>query len=713
LVDVKPFAHGSTISSFFRPARVIRGFAGGIDEGPWPFVPRDAAKGPCRPRCAGRKVKETLGVPGRARAIFTLRAVDHVQATHTLSLPTGAGVETRSVWARLWDWLTVVDHKRIALVYLGAAVFYFVVGGVEALLMRIQLFRPDQTIVSSSLFNQLFTMHGTTMIFLAAMPLISGLWNAVVPLMIGARDVAFPRLNALSLWLFLAGSVFLNTSWFLGGAPNAGWFSYSPISSAVYDPGHGIDFYAIGLQILGISSLMTAVNFLVTIFNMRAPGMSLMRMPMFVWTTVVTSVLIALAFPPLTVNLFLLAFDRLLGTQFFNAASGGSPLLWSNLFWVFGHPEVYIVILPAFGVISEVVPVFSRKPLFGYSTMVMATLAIGFLSFMVWVHHMFTLGYGPWVNTIFSLTSMFIAVPTGVKIFNWLATMWGGHIRFNTAMLWVLGFILCFTIGGMSGVMLAMAPADLQFNNSYFVVAHFHYTLIGGVVFSLFAGLYYWFPKLTGRLMNERLGRWNFWLTFVGFNLTFFPMHFLGLMGMPRRIFTYAPGLGLTLFNEISTVGAFVLGLGAVLLVLNVVLSMVAGERAGADPWDARTLEWTMPSPAPAYNFARIPLVRGRDALWVEKRHGNGRPLPAPGETGDVVHMPQPTILPLLLALAVFGLGYAFLYRSVVAGVILGLAFFVVLHRSMWTPDRGVFVRVAERLPAAEGASVGAGGDMP
>jgi cytochrome c oxidase subunit I len=651
-----------------------------------------------------------IGTPGgaRRRAIRLRRTVDVVQATLPLAQP--ADAPGRTLAHRLWDWLTVVDHKRIALIYLGGAILFLVVGGVEALIMRVQLFTPDSTFVSAALFNQLFTMHGTTMIFLAAMPLIAALWNALVPLMIGARDVAFPRLNALSVWLFLAGGVFLNSSWFLGGAPNAGWFSYAPISTTVFDPGHGIDFYAIGLQIAGISSLLTAINFLVTILNMRAPGMSLMRMPMFVWTTLVTSVLIVLAFPALTVNLFLLAFDRLIGTQFFNATAGGAPLLWSNLFWVFGHPEVYIVILPAFGVVSEVVPVFSRKPLFGYSTMVMATLAIGFLSFMVWVHHMFTLGYGPLVNAIFSLTSMFIAVPTGVKIFNWLATMWGGHIRMNVAMLWVLGFIISFTIGGMSGVMLAMAPSDLQFNNSYFVVAHFHYTLIGGVLFGLFAGLYYWYPKLTGRLMNEQLGRWSFWLTFIGFNLTFFPMHFLGLIGMPRRIYTYAPGLGFTLDNRIATVGAFVLGLGVVLLVVNAVRSLAAGAEAGADPWDARTLEWSIPSPAPAYNFARIPLVRGRDALWVEKRLGNGRVPAAPGQDGaDSVHLPRPTALPLLLALGILGFAYACLYRDVIAMGAFALVSVYALYRSMWTPEGGVSVALP---PASEADGVEARGAL-
>jgi cytochrome c oxidase subunit 1 len=592
----------------------------------------------------------------------------------------------------LWSWITTVDHKRLGILYLGSGLLFFVVGGVEALLMRLQLFSPGAHVVSAQLFNQLFTMHGTTMIFLAAMPLLTGMFNVLIPLMIGARDVAFPRLNALSFWLFLVGAVFLNTSWFLGGAPNDGWFTYAPVSLNAFNPGHGIDFYAIGLQITGVSSLLTAINFLVTILNLRAPGMTLMRMPMFAWATLVTAVLILLAFPPLTVNLFLLMFERLYGAQFFSPTVGGQPLLWSNLFWIFGHPEVYIVVLPAFGMVSEVVAAFSRKPLFGYSSMVLAILAIGFLSFMVWVHHMFTLGFGPWVNAIFSVTSMIIAVPTGIKVFNWLATMWGGNIRFNTAMHWVLGFLVTFVMGGMSGVMLAMSTADYQFNDSYFVVAHFHYTLIGGVVFGFFAGLYYWYPKITGRLLNERLGKWNFWLTFLGFHLTFFPMHFLGLMGMPRRVYTYASGLGFTDLNRISTVGAFVLATGAALLVVNLVWSYVRGQEAGADPWDARTLEWAIPSPAPVYNFARIPLVRGRDALWTEKTYGDGNLLPAyPDEEGPI-HLPRPTALPFVFSLLVMGLGYALLYHSTPAAVALGVLLLAALHRSMFTRDPGVWV---------------------
>jgi cytochrome c oxidase subunit I len=611
----------------------------------------------------------------------------------------------------LWSWLTTIDHKRIAKLYFMASGLFFVLGGIEALLIRLQLFAPNSHLYSAQFYNELFTMHGTTMIFLALMPLFVAFFNAVVPLMIGARDVAYPRLNALSFWLFLVGGLFLYTSWFLGGAPNAGWFAYAPISSSpLYNPGPGTSFYAIGLQLAGMGTLMTGINFLVTILNLRAPGMTMMRLPLFVWATFVTSVIILLAFPPLTVNLFLMMFDHILGTQFFNATTGGNPLLWSNLFWIFGHPEVYILVLPTFGIISEVVATFSRKPLFGYTTMVLATVAIGFLSFMVWVHHMFTLGYGPWVNSIFAVTSMIIAVPTGVKVFNWLATMWGGNIRFTTAMYWVVGFLVTFVVGGMSGVMLALAPADLQFNNSYFVVAHFHYVLIGGSLFGTFAGLYYWFPKITGRLMHETLGKVSFWITFIGFNLTFFPMHFLGLMGMPRRVYTYAPGLGLTMWNQMATVGAFILAVGVALLLVNVVVSAAAGEKASADPWDGRTLEWATATPVPPYNFPYIPLVRGRDALWVEKMYGDGRMLPSPVQDPHAppgtVHMPTPTAMPLVLALGLMGMGYSLLYKSVWAAVAFGLVTVVSLHRSMFTRDPGEYMRLEEedaRLVAAQG----------
>jgi cytochrome c oxidase subunit 1 len=607
--------------------------------------------------------------------------------------------ERSSVGARIWSWVTTVDHKRIGILYLATAFVFFLFGGIEAFIMRLQLAKPDNTLVTAQQFNELFTMHGTTMIFLAIMPLAAGFMNYVMPLQIGARDVAFPRLNALSYWLFLAGGLILNSSWLFGQAPDAGWFAYAPINSPPYNTGLNMDFYVLGLQLAGAGTLMTGINFLVTVVNMRAPGMRPMRLPLFTWTTIITSLLIIFAFPSLTVNLFLLMFDRWFGTGFFNPAVGGNVLLWQQLFWIFGHPEVYILIMPAFGIISEVIPTFSRKPLFGYATMVFAIMAIGFLAFMVWSHHMFMDGYGPVVNSVFALTSMAIAVPTGVKIFNWLATMWGGRLRFTTAMMFAVGFLATFTLGGFSGVMLAAEPADLQYNDSYFVVAHIHYVLIGGALLALLAGIYYWYPKITGRLLDERLGKWNFWLVFIGFNVTFFPMHFLGFLGMPRRVFTYAPDLGLTLWNQIATAGVFVLAAGLLLFIINLLRSARHGRPAGDDPWDGRTLEWAVSSPPPPYNFAYLPLVRGRDPLWVEKQTGNGRLQPAEvaGGSGDHhghdgVHMPSPTALPALLALGLTIAAYAFLFRQWGIAIFGMLVAFFALFRWMYDKDPGVIV---------------------
>lgn len=585
--------------------------------------------------------------------------------------------------------------------------------------MRIQLARPDNHFVSAETFNQLFTMHGTTMILLAAMPLLIGFMNYFVPLQIGARDIAFPRLNALGYWLFLAGGLFLNSSWFLGGAPDAGWFNYVPISASAYNPGPGIDFYVLGLILGGIGTIAAGVNFLVTIVNLRAPGMTFMRMPLFVWTTFVTSLLIIFAFPPFTVDLILLMLDRLVGTGFFSAAAGGNMLLWQNLFWIFGHPEVYILILPAFGIISEVIPTYARKPLFGYHSMVFATLVIAFLSFMVWSHHMFADGLGPVVNSVFALTTMAIAIPTGVKIFNWLATLWGGRLRMTTALLFALGFLLMFTIGGMSGVMLATAPADYQYNDSYFVVAHLHYVAIGGVLFGLFAGFYHWFPKMTGRMLSERLGRWNFWTLLIGFNLTFFPMHILGLLGMPRRVYTYPAHLGLSVWNFVSTVGVFVIAVSVLLTAYNMVHALVRGEKAEADPWDGRTLEWAVSSPPPVYNFAEIPLVRGRDPLWVEKQHGNGRMLPAPvaepaghAPPGHVHLEASPSALPALLALGLTVAAYGALYRNlptIAVGILVSL---YALFRLILDEDHGYDVEIEEaRRPVSPVVSETAAGD--
>lgn len=560
----------------------------------------------------------------------------------------------------IMDWLTTVDHKKIGKLYFGAGAFFFLLGGIEALLMRIQLMYPMFDFVSGQTFNELLTMHGTTMIFLAAMPLVFGFMNAVVPLQIGARDVAFPFANALGFWTFFFGGLLLNLSWFTGGAPDVGWTAYVPLATEPYST-RGVDYYSIGLQIAGIGTLLNGINFLATIINMRAPGMSFMRMPLFTWTTFVTSALILFAFPAFGIGIMLLTFDRLFNANFFDIAMGGNAVLWQHIFWIFGHPEVYILILPAFGIISEVVSTFSRKRLFGYSSMVFATALIGFLGFMVWAHHMFTVGLGPVANALFGVATMLIAIPTGIKVFNWIFTMWGGKIRFTTAMTFAAAFIPSFVMGGVTGVMLAVPPADFQYHDTYFVVAHFHYTIVGGVVFGLLAGTFYWWPKMFGKKLNEKLGQITFWTFFVGFHLTFFIQHFLGLWGMPRRVYTYLEGQGWDLPNYVSTIGAFLMAISTVVLLINVVITTIKGEKAEADPWDGRTLEWSIASPPPEYNFKQIPLVRGLDAFWKEKMEGKKEMTPA--EPLQPIHMPGPSILPFMMSLGLFILGYGIIYH--------------------------------------------------
>ncbi|MEH7400788.1 MULTISPECIES: cytochrome c oxidase subunit I [Bacillaceae] len=596
----------------------------------------------------------------------------------------------------LWDYLTTVDHKKIAILYLIAGGFFFLVGGMEALFIRIQLIKPDNTFLVGDAYNQVLTMHGTTMIFLAAMPMIFAFFNAVVPLQIGARDVAFPFLNSLGFWLFFVGGVFLNLSWFLGGAPDAGWTSYATL--ALHSKSHGVDFYLLGLQISGIGTLAGGINFLATIINMRAPGLTYMRMPLFTWTVFVTSALILFAFPALTIGLALLMFDRLFGTAFFDASLGGNSMIFEHLFWIFGHPEVYILILPAFGIFSDIIPAFSKKRLFGYSSMVFATVLIGFLGFMVWAHHMFTDGLGAVANAIFAVATMAIAVPTGVKIFNWLLTMWGGQIRFTTPMLWSVAFIPSFVLGGVTGIMNAAAPADYQFHDSYFVVAHFHYVIVGGVVFGLFAGAHYWWPKMFGKILNETLGKITFFLFFIGFHLTFFIQHFLGLMGMPRRYFTYLPGQGLDTGNMISSIGAMFMGLATIVMLINVVYTAIKGKKAAGDAWGVgRTLEWSIPSPAPEYNFAQIPYVRGLDALWVEKMEGDGKMTPAE-PLGDI-HMPNSSILPFVMSVGLFIAAFGALYNdqlknhTAVGVLILGLVItFGSMFLRSWIDDHGFHI---------------------
>ena len=568
--------------------------------------------------------------------------------------------QKKGVGAVIWDYLTTVDHKKIAILYLIAGGFFFVLGGLEAMIIRIQLAIPDNNFVSAGFYNEVLTMHGTTMIFLAAMPLLFGFMNAIMPLQIGARDVAFPFLNSLGFWLFFFGGVFLNLSWFLGGAPDAGWTSYASLSLA--SEGHGIDFYVLGLQISGAGTLIGGINFLVTIVTMRAPGMTYMRMPLFTWTTFVASALILFAFPALTVGLFFMMFDRLFGANFFDHTMGGNTVIWEHLFWIFGHPEVYILVLPAFGIFSDIISTFSRKRLFGYSSMVFATVLIGFLGFMVWAHHMFTTGLGPIANAIFAVATMAIAVPTGIKIFNWLFTMWGGSIKFTTPMMYAVAFVPSFVAGGVTGVMLASAAADYQYHDSYFVVAHFHYVIIGGVVLSLLAATHFYWPKMFGTMLNEFLGKITFWLFLIGFHLTFFIQHFLGLMGMPRRIFTFLPNQGLEIGNLVSTIGAFFMAVAVIVLLINIVITSVKNVRVGNDPWgDGRTLEWAIPSPPPFYNFKQLPLVRGLDAYWIEKMEGKKEMTPAE-PLGDI-HMPNNSFIPVMIALGLFIAAFGAMYR--------------------------------------------------
>ncbi|MCB9797540.1 MAG: cytochrome c oxidase subunit I [Alphaproteobacteria bacterium] len=553
----------------------------------------------------------------------------------------------------IWSWITTVDHKRIGVMYGITALAFFVIGGIEALFIRAQLMFPDQNVVSAHFYNGLFTMHATTMIFLMVMPLSAAFFNYMVPLQIGARDVAFPRLNAFSYWTFLFGGLFINASFFFGEAPAAGWFGYANLTSAQYSPGVGVDFWALGLQTLGVASLAAGFNFITTILNMRAPGMTLMRMPVFTWMTLVVQFLVVLSFPMITVALILLTFDRMFGTNFYVPEAGGDPLLWQHLFWLFGHPEVYILILPAMGIVSEVLPTFARKPLFGAPFVIFSGILIGFVGFGVWSHHMFTTGLGPVADTAFSLATMVIAVPTGVKIFNWLATIWGGSIRFSTAMLFSLGFISMFTIGGLSGIMHASPPIDLHHQDSYFVVAHFHYVLYGGAIMGLFSGIYYWFPKITGKFMDEKLGKVHFWLGLVAFNLTFFPMHFLGMQGMPRRINTYEAGLGWEFWNLLATIGAFALAFSVLIFFINLFKSIANGEPAGGDPWDGATLEWTISSPPPVHNFDLMPNITSDRPFW-DMKYGDV-PAVADEELPDElhIHMPPSSYWPLICSAGV------------------------------------------------------------
>jgi cytochrome c oxidase subunit I len=512
------------------------------------------------------------------------------------------------------DWVLTTDHKKIGIMYLVLTGVFFCMGGVEALMMRTQLSVPNNTLLTSEHYNQLLTMHGTTMIFLFVVPVWAGFGNYFLPLMIGARDMAFPRLNAMSFWLLAAGGIVFYATLFWH-PPDAGWWSYPPLSESLYSPSGGQDAWIFLIHLTGISSLLGAINFYVTIVNMRAPGMSWNRLPLFVWSLLVYAILLIIALPVVAAAVTMLLADRHFGTHFFQPTSHGSPVLWQHLFWFFGHPEVYIMILPGFGVISEVLPVFSRKPIFGYKAIAAATAVIAFLATLVWAHHMFASPIPIVVLGFFMLSSFLIGVPTGVKIFNWIATLWRGSLVMTTSLYFAIGFIGIFIIGGITGIFLAVFPVDWQLNDTYFVVAHFHYVLMGGAVFTVFAGLYYWYPKMTGRLLNERLGKASFWFMFIGFNATFFVQHALGLSGMPRRIYTYQPGLGWSTYNMISTIGSYILGVGVLLTVINIYRSLTKGQIAGPDPWKGNTLEWFTPSPPPVNNFDEIPRVRSVEPM--------------------------------------------------------------------------------------------------
>jgi cytochrome aa3-600 menaquinol oxidase subunit 1 len=612
-------------------------------------------------------------------------------------------------WGWLWrEWITTVDHKRIGIMYLLASLVMLFRGGVDAVLMRLQLAIPNNHFLESEHYNEIFTTHGTIMILFMAMPFMFALFNMVVPLQIGARDVAYPALNAISFWLFFIGAMLFNISFVIGGSANAGWLSYPPLSENAFSPGPGQNFWIWGIQISGIGSLATGINFVVTILKMRTPSMRLKDMPLFTWSVLSSSIAILGAFPILTASLAMLTIDRLLGGHFFTMDAGGNPMMWVNLIWMWGHPEVYIVVLPAFGVFSEVVATFSKKRIFGYTSMVLSMIAIAVVSYYTWVHHFFTMGAGADVNIAFAVATMIIAIPTGAKIFNWLFTMYRGRIRVTQPMLWFYAFVPTFLVGGATGVMLAAAPADYQYHNSYFLIAHFHQVLIGGVVFGYLAGLYYWWPKLFGFKLNEKLGNWAFWLWQIGFYVCFMPQYALGFMGMTRRIYTYNNTMGWDMgwapLNMISTVGAFLMGIGFIFQVWQILYSIKHGERdITGDAWDGRTLEWSIPSPPPAYNFAILPVVNGRDAWWYQKeakKNGEYKEEPVKYEP---IHMPKNTGVPFIMS-AFFGIaGFGFTFEWIWMGIVglIGVAVTLFVRSFQYDMDYYIPVDEIERTEKA------------
>ncbi|MRG88326.1 cytochrome aa3 quinol oxidase subunit I [Salinibacillus xinjiangensis] len=605
-----------------------------------------------------------------------------------------AGLTYFKKWGYLWrEWLTTVDHKRIGIMYLLSALLMLFRGGADAIMMRAQLSVPENTLLDAQHYNEIFTTHGVVMIIFMAMPFIMALMNFVVPLQIGARDVAFPRLNALSFWLFFMGAMLFNISFVIGGSPDAGWTSYFPLAGNELSTSVGTNYYMIAIQIAGLGTLMTGINFIVTIFKMRAPGMTLMKMPMFTWSALITNIIIVFAFPVLTVALAMGTMDRLFGTHFFATTNGGMDMLWANLFWVWGHPEVYILILPAFGIYSEVISAFARRNLYGYKSMVGSMVIISLLSFFVWVHHFFTMGQGALTNSIFSITTMAIAVPTGIKIFNWLFTLWKGKIEVTVPMLYSLGFIPIFTIGGVTGVMLGMSAADYQYHNTMFLVAHFHLVIIPGVVFAMIAGLTYWWPKMFGFMLNERIGKWTFWFIAIGTCVAFFPMFISGLDGQARRMYTYSESTGFGIWNMLSFFGAILLAIGFALIVYNIYYSIrYASRDIGDDPWNARSLEWATHNPVPDYNFAITPEVSSSEGLWDAKKRGHTL-FKGPYKE---IHMPSNSGVPFIMSAIFFVFGFAMIFSMWIVAIISAIGIFACMAHRSFEQDHGYHISVDE-----------------
>lgn len=586
----------------------------------------------------------------------------------------------------IWQYMKTTNHRKIGVLYMLFGFVFFIRAGIDALFIRAQLAVPnnDFWVFQFEKYNQVFTTHGTMMIFFAAMPLLLGLMNVAVPLQIGAKDLAFPFLNALGFWLFFIGAMIFNLAFFLNSAPAIGWTGYAPLSTSLFTPDVNTDYYVFGVQISGIGTLLTALNLIVTITRHRAPGMKMMRMPLFSWAALVTSFLILIAFTVLAIGLYLLMFDRLFDTKFFNGPDG-DPVYWQHLFWIFGHPEVYILALPAFGIFSDIISNFSKKRVFGYPLMVLSIILIGFLSFTVWAHHMLTVGLGPILNTFFALTTMTIAVPTGIKIFNWLFTMKGGIIRFTTPMLFSLGFIPSFVMGGITGVMLSVSAANFQFHDSHFVVAHFHYVIVASTILGVFAGIYYYYPKMTGLQLDETLGKWHFWLFLIGYHLTFLPMHITGLNGMPRRVFTFDAGEGLEWTNLLSTIGAFTMGISTLFLFYNLFKTHRANVKVSGDPWDGRTLEWTVDSPSPEETFTPMPVVEEFDPFWYAKRRRESLKTTTNHRTGPIA---KDSILPILMASSLGVLAMFMMYKLFILAFIPGGLFFVFMIIRACTDER-------------------------